>query len=76
MIENDLDGTYADWAEALAAAESVDASWFYNDSLTYYRRGPFEPRHVDLFRRYFQTSWPTPTAPWWCTARRARIARA
>jgi len=54
VIENDVDGTYLDWAEALAAAERIDASWFYNDSLAYYRRAPHEPRHVDLFRRYFQ----------------------
>lgn len=55
VIENDLEGSYADWAEALAAAQSVTADWFYQDSLTYYRNGPFEARHVDLFRRYFQT---------------------
>ena len=55
VIENDIDGTYADWAEALTTAERIDAGWFYEDSLGYYHRAPHEPRHVDLFRRYFQT---------------------
>ncbi len=55
VIENDIDGTYLDWAEALTSAKSVNADWFYQDSLSYYRRAPHEPRHVDLFRRYFQT---------------------
>ncbi|WP_309645208.1 tyrosine-protein phosphatase [Phenylobacterium sp.] len=54
VIENDIDGTYADWQDAMAAATQIDADWFYNDSLTYYRRAPHEPRHVDLFARYFQ----------------------
>jgi protein tyrosine/serine phosphatase len=31
----------------------VTAQWFYDDSLGYYRRAPFEPRHAELFRRYF-----------------------
>lgn len=55
VIENDIDGTYADWADALTSGETIDANWFYRDSLTYYERAPHEPRHVDLFRRYFQT---------------------
>ena len=55
VIENDIDGTYADWAEALTAGGPIDAAWFYEDSLSYYHRAPHEPRHVDLFRRYFQT---------------------
>ncbi|UTP39242.1 tyrosine-protein phosphatase [Phenylobacterium sp. LH3H17] len=54
VIENDIDGTYADWQEAMAQADSIDADWFYNDSLAYYRRAPHEPRHVDLYARYFQ----------------------
>ena len=55
VIENDIDGNYADWAEALTSGEAIDAAWFYRDSLGYYERAPHEPRHVDLFRRYFQT---------------------
>ena len=27
--------------------------WFHNDGVAYYQNAPFEPRHVDLFRRYF-----------------------
>lgn len=55
VIENDLEGVEADWAEALKAAPSVDADWFREDSLEFYRRAPYADRHVDLFRRYFQT---------------------
>jgi protein tyrosine/serine phosphatase len=55
VIENDIDGTYADWAEALTSGETIDANWFFQDSLGYYERAPHEPRHVDLFTRYFQT---------------------
>src|SRR5262245_58756390 len=54
VIENDIDGTYADWAEALTSGETIDANWFFQDSLGYYERAPHEPRHVDLFTRYFQ----------------------
>jgi protein tyrosine/serine phosphatase len=53
VIENDVEGSHADWADALAAAPRIDADWFFNDSLDFYAKGPFEPRHVDLFRRYF-----------------------
>lgn len=55
VIENDLEGVEADWAEALKAASVVDANWFREDSLEFYRRAPYADRHVDLFRRYFRT---------------------
>lgn len=55
VIENDLEGLEADWAEALKEAERIDAEWFREDSLGFYRRAPYADRHVDLFRRYFQT---------------------
>ena len=54
VVENDLDGTYLDWADAMAGAERIDADWFRRDSTEYYRRAPYEPRHIDLYRRYFQ----------------------
>lgn len=54
VIQNDLEGQYADWAEALVTGETIDAAWFFRDSLAYYERAPHEPRHIDLFRRYFQ----------------------
>jgi protein tyrosine/serine phosphatase len=33
----------------------VDAQWFFEDAMAYYRRAPFEPRHLDLYSRYFRT---------------------
>ena len=54
VIQNDLEGQYADWTEALVTGETIDAAWFFRDSLSYYERAPHEPRHIDLFRRYFQ----------------------
>lgn len=54
VIENDIEGVETDWAEGLAAAEKVDAEWFRQDSLGFYREAPHQPRHVDLFRRYFR----------------------
>ena len=54
VIENDIEGVEVDWAEGIAAAERVDADWFRQDSLGFYREAPHQPRHVDLFRRYFQ----------------------
>ena len=53
VIENDIEGVEVDWAEGIAAAERVDADWFRKDSLGFYREAPHQPRHVDLFRRYF-----------------------
>jgi protein tyrosine/serine phosphatase len=54
VIENDIVSDHADWAVVMKGLPEVTAQWFYDDSLGYYRRAPFEPRHVDLFRRYFQ----------------------
>jgi protein-tyrosine phosphatase len=54
VIESDIEGDYIDWADALKAAEEVGARWFVEDSLTFYGGAPFEPRHVELFSRYFQ----------------------
>src|SRR3990167_5260933 len=54
VIENDIEGTYADGQEAMGQAESNDAAWFYNDSLPHPRRAPPAARHVDLYARYLQ----------------------
>jgi protein-tyrosine phosphatase len=54
VIENDILSDHADWIEAMRDVE-VNAGWFLADGMGYYRRAPFEPRHLDLFRRYFQT---------------------
>jgi len=53
VIENDILSDHADWIEAMRGAQ-VDAQWFLADGLGYYRRAPFEARHIDLYTRYFQ----------------------
>ena len=53
VIENDIDGPEHDWADALKAAGSIDADWFFRDSLEFYRAAPHAERMVDLFSRYF-----------------------
>ena len=55
VVENDILSDHADWAEMMKGAKQVDARWFFEDGLAYYRKAPFEPRHHDLFRRYFHT---------------------
>jgi len=54
VVENDILSDHADWAQSMRDAE-VDAQWFLDDAMAYYRRAPFEPRHLDLFARYFRT---------------------
>ncbi|HEX5264518.1 MAG TPA: tyrosine-protein phosphatase, partial [Phenylobacterium sp.] len=54
VVENDILSDHADWAESMKGVE-VNAQWFLEDGMGYYRRAPFEERHIDLFSRYFQT---------------------
>ncbi|MEO8114611.1 MAG: tyrosine-protein phosphatase, partial [Phenylobacterium sp.] len=53
VIENDILSDHADWAEVMQGAE-VNAQWFLEDGMAYYRRAPFEARHIDLYARYFR----------------------
>ena len=54
VVENDILSDHADWADLMKDV-TVDADWFFQDTLGYNRRAPFEARHIDLFRRYFRT---------------------
>src|SRR6195952_5499327 len=54
VIENDILSDQPDWADLMKDVK-VDADWFFQDTLGYNRRAPFEPRHIDLFSRYFRT---------------------
>lgn len=54
VIENDILSDHADWADLMKGVK-VDADWFFQDTLGYNRRAPFEARHIDLFSRYFRT---------------------
>jgi protein-tyrosine phosphatase len=53
VIENDIDGYEADWAQSFSSF-GVDAERVRTSVTDFYRRSPTDPRHVDLFRRYFQ----------------------
>jgi protein tyrosine/serine phosphatase len=54
VVENDILSDHPDWVEMLKGVGRVDAGWFREDALAYYRRAPFEPRHIDLYARYFR----------------------
>jgi protein-tyrosine phosphatase len=54
VIENDILSDHPDWADLMKNV-TVDADWFFQDTLSYNRRAPFEARHIDLFSRYFRT---------------------
>jgi protein tyrosine/serine phosphatase len=53
VIENDIVSGHPDWTALMRGVTELTPDWFYQDGLKYYRNAPFEPRHVDLFRRYF-----------------------
>ena len=54
VVENDILADHVDWVDSMRGAK-VDAQWFIDDALGFYRKAPFEPRHVDIFARYFRT---------------------
>jgi protein tyrosine/serine phosphatase len=53
VVENEDEVPHKDWSVMLQHAPELDANWFFEDSLAFYRSGPYEARHIDLFRRYF-----------------------
>jgi protein-tyrosine phosphatase len=53
VVENDILSDHPDWLAAMGDLVP-DAQWFLEDGVRYYERAPFEPRHIDLYRRYFQ----------------------
>jgi protein tyrosine/serine phosphatase len=52
VIENDLTSEHPDWLLKLAACD-LSAEWFFEDTKAFYRHGPLEPRHIQLFSSYF-----------------------
>jgi protein tyrosine/serine phosphatase len=54
VVENDILSDHPDWTEVMKGA-SLTPQWFRDDGVRYYQRAPFEPRHIDLYTRYFQT---------------------
>jgi len=53
VVENDLVTAHPDWT-AKMQGQDLTADWFFADAIDYYRRAPHEPRHIDLFSRYFR----------------------
>jgi protein tyrosine/serine phosphatase len=53
VVENDTLSDHPDWVQSMQGVE-IDARWFFDDALAYYRQAPFQDRHLDLFGRYFR----------------------
>lgn len=53
LVQNDLVENHLDFIGLLQSSD-LSAGWFHGHSTDFYARAPYEPRHVDLFRRYFQ----------------------
>ena len=54
IIENDLgQESLEEWSDFIARSDLSEAS-FRNYMLDYYRKAPFQSRHIDLYARYFQ----------------------
>lgn len=53
VIENDTGGEADDTWRAHLLSSDLSAASFREFQLAYYRQAPFEPRHLDLFSRYF-----------------------
>jgi len=52
VVENDLSEDHLSF-EQLVRSSDLSAAWFREHCLGFYARAPYEPRHVDLYRRYF-----------------------
>jgi len=54
VIENDIGQDAADEWSTFIAGSDLSVGSFHNYMMDYYRHAPFQPRHVDLYRRYFR----------------------
>jgi protein tyrosine/serine phosphatase len=52
VVENAEAEQHADFHAQLRNSD-LSAAWFFAHSADFYSRAPYDPRHVDLFRRYF-----------------------
>jgi protein tyrosine/serine phosphatase len=60
VIENDLgQETLDEWSDFIAGSDLTEAS-FRNYMVDYYRKAPFQRRHIDLYARYFHALADTP----------------
>jgi protein tyrosine/serine phosphatase len=53
VVENDVSEDHLSF-EQLVGGSDLSAAWFRDHCLGFYTRAPYEPRHVDLYRRYFR----------------------
>jgi protein tyrosine/serine phosphatase len=53
VVENGEAEQHTDFHTQVQSAD-LSPAWFFAHSQDFYARAPYEPRHVDLFRRYFQ----------------------
>lgn len=52
VVENAQDEATTDFHGQVQTAD-LSPVWFFDHAIDFYGRAPYEPRHVDLFRRYF-----------------------
>ena len=53
LVENAAPETTVDFHGQVQTAD-LSPAWFFDHAIDFYGRAPYEPRHVDLFRRYFR----------------------
>ena len=58
VIESDIETDGPDWVDRLAGAP-LTPEWFFEDTKAGYRGNPFQPRHIDLFRRFLHAAADT-----------------
>lgn len=54
LIENDIGQENADEWSTFITTSDLSQTSFRDYMLDYYRKAPFQARHIDLYRRYFQ----------------------
>ncbi len=52
VVQNEQAEQLVDFHGQLKTSD-LSAAWFFDHAIDFYGRAPYEPRHVDLFRRYF-----------------------
>ncbi|HKR87693.1 MAG TPA: tyrosine-protein phosphatase [Phenylobacterium sp.] len=54
VVDNDQSEDHLSFEQLVLEASDLSAAWFRDHCLGFYARAPYEPRHVDLYRRYFR----------------------
>jgi protein tyrosine/serine phosphatase len=53
VVENAAAELHEDFHTRVRSSD-LSADWFHRHATDFYARAPYEPRHIDLFRRYFR----------------------